>query len=185
MMLLLVAAHAHLMPDQHGTLNFTERGVFFVASVPIRAFVGIDDDGDGKLSSAELAAHEPTLRAQVDAGLSLAGSDGEHGLEGLLLNPAAPHDDPSGPAEQLVIMGRFPPAPGARTLRFGLFGSSPREQRVELRATRGDEQQLLTFTPATPEQAVFAQSSGTFWMLGALTGLLGFVPALGWKLRSP
>ena len=51
----VTTAHAHLMVEQHGTINFTNGGAFLVLSVPVSAFDGVEDDGDGALSAKELS----------------------------------------------------------------------------------------------------------------------------------
>jgi len=60
MLLMLVApltANAHLMVEQRGTINIVDDGAFVVVSVPVAAFSGVDDDGDGLVSAAELRSH--------------------------------------------------------------------------------------------------------------------------------
>ena len=51
----LPAAHGHLIVDQKGTINFVEDGAFMVVSLPVTALEGADDDGDGRMSFAEMA----------------------------------------------------------------------------------------------------------------------------------
>ena len=50
-------AYAHMMVAQHGTLNVVNEVAFMVLSVPVSAFEGIDDDGDGQLSMEEFTQH--------------------------------------------------------------------------------------------------------------------------------
>ena len=63
----LPAAQAHLMAVQRATLNITQDGAYMVLSLPSDAFSGLamDDDGDGKLSIAELRAHQAQLEQAV------------------------------------------------------------------------------------------------------------------------
>ena len=70
-LLALQPAQAHLMPAQRGTLNLVGSGGFVVMALPVDAFTGIDDNGDGRLSAAELQAHATQIEAQVQRGLSL------------------------------------------------------------------------------------------------------------------
>ncbi len=104
---LATPAAAHLMVAQHGTLNRVADGVFMVLSLPVAAFSATDDDGDGRLSAAEFAQHRQALSAAVHAHIRLLDRSGPRPLDGLLLSPVTPHDQPNAPAEQLVVMGRF------------------------------------------------------------------------------
>jgi hypothetical protein len=47
-LLALQTAQAHLMVAQRGTLNFVGSGGFVVMALPVDAFTGVDDDGDGQ-----------------------------------------------------------------------------------------------------------------------------------------
>ena len=62
--------HAHLMVEQHGTINFANGGAFLVLSVPVSAFSGVDDDGDGALSAVELSRHSKVVEEQLHDGVS-------------------------------------------------------------------------------------------------------------------
>ena len=53
------------MPAQQGTLNLVGESVFEVVALPVSAFVGVDDDGDGRLSDAEVSAHEEQLTQEI------------------------------------------------------------------------------------------------------------------------
>ncbi|NBT79680.1 MAG: hypothetical protein EBT04_14795, partial [Betaproteobacteria bacterium] len=103
----LPAAHAHLIVDQKGTINFVEDGAFMVVSLPVTALEGADDDGDGKMSFAEMARHTPELQRQIRAGIHLTDRSGEKTLDGLLLNLSPPDNAPGSPATHIVAMGRF------------------------------------------------------------------------------
>lgn len=131
-------AHAHLMVAQKGTLNLTPEGAYLVLSLPASAFEGVDDDGDGRLSLAELRAHAPSLDAQVQRGVRLSTGGAVRPLEGLMLSLSPPDDQPAAPASQLVVLGRFAPASVAGTswLEVRLFGQSPQERRLEVVASQ-------------------------------------------------
>ena len=66
----LTAAQGHLIVDQKGTLNFVDDGAFLVISLPVTAFEGSDDDGDGRLSFAEMARHTAAIQRQIIASTS-------------------------------------------------------------------------------------------------------------------
>lgn len=91
------AGHAHMMPAQQGTLNVVDNAVFGVLALPVSALdtdgsgasLGMDANGDGRLSAAELQAQAPALRAKVAQGFALHnGSErGELVLINLLAEP--------------------------------------------------------------------------------------------------
>ncbi|PUE06268.1 hypothetical protein B9Z51_15740 [Limnohabitans sp. T6-5] len=161
LMLLSGAAHAHLMVAQRGTLNFVDGGAFMVLSLPISAFQGIDDDGDGRLSMAEGHAHWRDIETQVRAGVHLVSEQGAAPLEGVMFNLSPPDNAPTAPASQLVVMGRFAWPSGLQGGLFGvrLFGTQADEQTLHVTVTRGGDTQLLTLSPERAEMAVFP----SFW----------------------
>ena len=53
------------MVARHGTLNFVDDGAFMVLSLPMSAFEGIDDDGDGKVSMIEFNNHRTGIVGAV------------------------------------------------------------------------------------------------------------------------
>jgi hypothetical protein len=99
-------AHAHLIREGHAQLTFKENGVYFMASYPIQAFSGFDDDGDHLLNERELSRHQATLKKQVLGKVSLMTEGVSHPLEGLVLNISHSHRQYSG-ANYLIVMGRF------------------------------------------------------------------------------
>ncbi|MCB9786588.1 MAG: hypothetical protein H6744_07825 [Deltaproteobacteria bacterium] len=153
----LTDASAHLMVAGHGTLNIKEAGAWFVIAIPVSALTGVDDDGDGRLGLAELAAHNGAIESQVAAGLALRDDGGARPIQGLLINPSPDHGRPDEPVTHVVALGRFAPAPtrGALRLRAALFGSAPADQTLQVKVTRGTETDALTLTPQTPERELF------------------------------
>ncbi len=154
------SAQAHLMAAQKGTLNLVGDAGFLVLSVPVAALQGVDDDGDGALSRAELAAHRAHLEAQVAAGVQLRSPQGPLPLQLLMADVAAADDAPGAAGRQLVVLGRFalrpPGAPvaGPLTLAFTLFGQAKGERQQDLTITRGPETQWLRFEPERITQAL-------------------------------
>lgn len=146
-------AQAHLMVAQHGTLNLVGTGAFLVLSLPVSAFEGVDDDGDGRLSAAELQAHRSAIEATVARRVRLADAQGELPLQGVMLSLSPPEEDPTAPATQLVVLGRYAlPADAARVrgLRWTmeLFGRGAGERQLVLTATRGQQRQEALLVPA-------------------------------------
>ncbi len=192
---------AHLMVAQHGTLNIVGSGGFTVMALPVDAFTGIDDDGDGLLSLAEMRAHSGEIEAQVLRGLRLRNAAGFLPLEGLMLNISPDDSAPTAPARHLVILGRFAlggadeQAVSDLKLHFTLFGKDAQSQKQIITITRGAEKQKLVLSPNHPESAVFA-SVGAVILSNALQGaehvlsgldhmlFLLVVLATGWGIRQ-
>jgi hypothetical protein len=146
-------ALAHLMEDQKGTLKFVGTGAFLVISLPVSGFSGIDDDGDARLSSAELRAHWKAVEDQVKASVRLSDAAGPRPLEGVILNTAPPHERPDEPATHVVALGRFSlvDEAGPHTLRIDLWGRSPAERRIEMGVTRNGSKRFVVFEPSRAE----------------------------------
>jgi hypothetical protein len=155
-------AQAHLMVAQKGTVNVKQGRAYLMVSLPVSAFTGFDDDGDGQLSTAELQRHAPQLHRQFEAGAGLRVDGRLAPFELLVLNLSAPDERPAGPASQLLVMGHYElggayPGPGRPGLRYAmrLHGTGPAEDRIDLAFTSEDRSQVLAFTPQRPERALF------------------------------
>ena len=201
-------AQAHLMAAQRGTLNLVGDTAFLVLSVPVSALKGVDDNGDGGLSTDELRRHAGAIRTQVQAGVQLHGSAGSAPLQLLMLDVAAPENAPAAAARHLVVMGRFQLNPSevqtdaaAKTmgeplsLRFSLFGTAADEQQQDLTITRQQETQWLRFLPERPTHALLPSAAAVlseYVRTGATHVLSGpdhvlfllVVLAAGWGWRS-
>jgi hypothetical protein len=188
--LLLMAcasAQSHLMVAQKGTLNLHGDGAYLVVSLPVSAFTGIDDDGDGAWSAQELGLHGPQIQDQLKAQLRLRDAQGPRPIDGITLVPTPPDDKPADPVTQLVVLARFqlaqPVSAGgaamAKGLAFhaGLFGLSQAEQQLSIAVTQGPHKQLLVLTPERTEQALFPSG----WRVVADYVVLGVMHILtGW-----
>ena len=195
----LPSAHAHLMAAQHGTLNFVGDDVFMVLSLPVSAFSGVDDDGDGKLSMIEFGAHRAVIASAVMRNVKLLDEQGPRPLDGVMLSLATPNDAATQPAAQLVILGRFALTGQKGTLRFQarLFSIEAAERILRVTVTRGakTETQLLVLTAQQPSRDLFPSAWSIFVdyvALGAehiVTGLdhllfLLVVLVAGWSWRQ-
>ena len=109
-LLWMAPVQAHLMAAQKGTLNIVNDAAFLVLSVPVSALKGVDDDGDGALSKAELTTHADAIRAQVKAGVERLGPDGALPLQLMMLDIAPVENAPTAAA------GRRPTALWSRPL---------------------------------------------------------------------
>ena len=193
----LSAAQGHLIVDQKGTLNFVDDGAFLVISLPVTAFEGTDDDGDGRLSFAEMARHTAAIQRQIRDRIRLSDAAGAKPLEELLLNLSVPDDAPSAPATHLVAMGRFALGASAGQIKQGafkgspvdasrfeasrfeasLFGRTEAEQTLTVTLKHGQQTQLLLLSPEHPSGRVFPPSWQVFVdfvLLGAEHVLSGF-----------
>lgn len=159
-------AQAHLMAAQKGTLNLVGDAAFLVLSVPVSALQRVDDDRDGALSKAELAAHTDTVRAQVLFGVQLLGPDGALPLQLVMLDTAPPDSTPTAAARQLMVLGRFQLPQGSTgdglSLCLSLFGAEASEQQQDLTITRQQETQWLRFTPERTTQGLLPSAAAVF-----------------------
>ena len=196
------------MAAQRGTLNLVGDAAFLVLSVPVSALKGVDDNGDGGLSTDELRTHADAIRTQVQAGVQLHGAAGSLPLQLVMLDVAPPENAPAAAARHLVVMGRFQLRPtevqndaAAKPLReplslsFTLFGSAADEQQQDLTITRQQETQWLRFLPERSAQVLLPSAAAVlseYVRTGAAHVLSGadhvlfllVVLAAGWGWRS-
>ena len=202
-LLWLQTAQAHLMVAQRGTLNFVGTGGFVVMSIPVDAFTGVDDDGDGLISLAEMKAHGDHIEAQVQQGLQLRDRSGPRPLQALMLNLSPDDNTPLAPATHLVVLGRFAlseeqgrtASASGLSLHFSLFGKGPDAQQQHIVVSQGALRQQLVLVPEKQERAVFPSvlsvfhdnaTLGTDHVLSGMDHLLFLwvVLAAGWGWRQ-
>ena len=149
-------AHAHLIDAQKGSLSLKAERAFLAMSIPVAGLQGVDDDGDGLLSSAEFQAHLPAIEAQIRGGIGLSSPAEPLPLDGLMVQLSLSSDKPA-PERQLLVMGQFPLTGAGQDLQFKLqiFGPQADEARQYITVTRGEETQLLTLSPEHPQRDVF------------------------------
>lgn len=160
--LLLLAANsveAHLMVAQQGTLNFMPDGAYAVFSIPVSAFNGIDDDGDGELSDQEFKKHRRSILEKVNESIRLADLDGPKRLDGLMISPVKHHDHHHKGTNQIIVMGRFSNIDIAQPLKLSLnlFGKAKDEQKMVIQVTqfKDKKMQKATITPQKPAARIF------------------------------
>lgn len=180
LVLLAAPAQAHLMAAQKGTINIVGDAAFMVLSVPVSAFSGVDDDGDGALSKDELDQHQGIIRQQIRAGVQMTDAQGDLPLQLVMVDLASDDRTPQAPASHLVVMGRFqsPVAtmPEGLSFQFRLFGRPEPQQLQDITVTRQAQSQWLRFTPEHTSQMLLPSTLvllGTYLMTGALHVLSG------------
>jgi hypothetical protein len=155
-------ARAHMMPAGQATLNVLEDAVFEVVSVPVSAVAsaGADEDHDGRLSDREVAAHEAALVSQVVSRFKLFDGEREGTLELSIVRSEADDRDPAtaAGAQQLLALlkTRFPAPPRALRVETDLFGTTPDDQHISVRATRGADKETARLDSKTRAHVFFA-----------------------------
>ncbi|MDB4224445.1 hypothetical protein N9850_11770 [Granulosicoccus sp.] len=149
-------ANAHLMVAQHGTLNFLDNSVYMVLSLPSSAFGDADEDNDGLLSLTEFSTHRLSLIETVTEHVSLLSNKTDKlPIDGLMISPVTPHDDPKAPAAQIIVMGRYVLDDADSKLSFlvNLFGTNDLDQSIEITANRksSNHKQVFELTPKLNE----------------------------------
>ncbi len=152
-------AQAHLMVAQHGTLNIVDNGAFMVLSLPISAFEGVDDDGDGSVSMIEFNHHRGSITEAVRLKITLQDAQGPTELKGIMLSPETSHHGVHGAVSQLTVMGRFSLNDPTSPLRFSLdlFGKKRATQLIAMTARYKTQNLKAAFelTPAAPTNMFF------------------------------
>lgn len=176
----MMQVQAHLMPAQQGTVNIVGNDVFTVLAVPVSVVPEADDNQDGRLSESEVQAHAPRLREVVQTRFVLRHED-EAG-EVLLLNPLSepeahlpgqtnPPQAGAGSAHFLVMQRtRFASPPTQLSLSTDLFGTRDGEDQLTLKATQGDQVDVVVLTPLRSAHTFF-QSAPQVLQSYVLTGI--------------
>jgi hypothetical protein len=142
-LLLLVArpARAHLMLAEQGTIAIDGAYAFVVVALPMRAFPGVDDDGNGLVDASELERHARAIAEASSARFSIPGAR-RLSLDLALGN----HDEPS---PYLVLIEHVELAGDEVEVRTD--GSL----EVTLRARRGSETEQVVLSAARRSHTLF------------------------------
>jgi hypothetical protein len=167
--------HAHLMPAQQGTVNVLDDSAFVVLMVPVTALQGADDNHDSRLSNAEILRHDAALQAQVRARFrvytTVAEGEGAWTLgKQPFVSIRAEHDDDEGAVEVVqggagakhvlvLLKAQFDGKPHAIRLETDLFGASPAERTLTIRATRKADAAQARLTPEASSCVFFEQNT--------------------------
>lgn len=154
-------AIAHLLHEQYATMKIVDHSANFVVSVPASALEGVDLDGDGMLSVAEIDAGRDAIISQFNLGFSVSdrGATGEQVMT-WVVSPET--HDPGTPTDRVVVMHRvfFATPPVSPSIAFRLFGSQTDEQLLQFHATRGDKSEIVNLTPDANTHDFFTAGSG-------------------------
>ena len=145
------SAYAHVMVAQHATLKFQNKGAYFLASYPISAFDGVDDNQDGLLDQKELKKHYSVFVQKIRSQVQLTEDGKPKELEGLLINLSHSHTHQKA-VSQILVMGRFKPIHKGVVLFYShLFGKTTHEKVFKIRITLQDKPTDLILTPQNPK----------------------------------
>ena len=151
------AAQAHVMVAQHATLSFQAKGAYFLASYPVSAFDGVDDNHDRLMDHNELKRYYNTLIKKIRAEVQLIEDGKAKELEGLLINLSHSHTHQKA-VSQILVMGRFKPVDkGKVVFHSKLFGAKEHEKVFKVRVTRSGKPVDFVLTPKKTE-IVISQS---------------------------
>ena len=149
--LCIEATSAHVMVAQHATLRFQTKGVYFLASYPVSAFDGVDNNHDLLMDPSELKIHYDTLVQRVRNHVQLTEDGKVKELEGLLINLSHSHS-PQKAVSQLLVMGRFKPVQkGKLVFKSSLFGTKKHEKSLKIRVTWSNKPIEFVLTPQKTE----------------------------------
>lgn len=172
-MALFVAAPAaaHLLPKQNATINLSGHSAFLVVSVPVTALPGVDRNGDGLASLAELTASRASIVARFSNGIGLTADSGA-GRQVFAWVMPPQEEDPVAGSDYVVLLSRydFPGAVAVLRLDYRLFGTRPDEARQTIKVTRksadGNTVEVAVYSAAQPHHRYFR---------GPVSRLLDFV----------
>lgn len=178
-LLLAAPASAHLMPAQNGTINVVDASAYVVLGVPVSALHGVDDNHDGGLDPAELSRHEQAIKDQITPRFILTADVAATSVGPITLLSPLLGDDTVVSTTYLLALREvgFAAPPGSLRLSTDLFGTSPDEQQITLRATSGDSVEMAVLTPHKTEHQFFQNTWGTlvdFTTIGVQHILFGF-----------
>ena len=160
-------AAAHLLPRQNATLHVVGDKGYLVISVPASTLGAADEDGDGLLSAGEVDRHRSAIATRIRSGFTVSTGKAASPFAFLwLADPVA--DAGTVPAGQgspyLIAMAGVSLAPDKGPVKVwtDLFGTSPDERQMTLRAHRGNDVEMAQLTPLNPAGTVFQSQAGLF-----------------------
>jgi len=154
------SAKAHLMSAGVGSLHVREHDAVVLIGVPVAAFTGADDDGDGLLQPSEIKAHRTEILAQLARTFHLSVGGQEAVVrEALLMTSVHAHDGVSAPQlEWWALLDFALPVQATNCTRVGLKWFPGTHQAVDdmvytLQFRHKDHVQTAAFTKAQTHHA--------------------------------
>ncbi len=163
LLMLASGAQAHLLPKQNATMNIVDEAAFFVVSVPVSALKGVDDDGNGMLTTQEIEQHHQSIKQQFADRFKVT-NDGQAGTSALSWVMAPDGSGAQMQADYIVIMHRtnFPVVPENPVLTTDLFGTNPDEQQITVKATLDGVSEVAILRPDVTAHQFFRGGWATF-----------------------
>lgn len=173
-------ASAHLMVAQRGTLNFTDKGVYMVLSLPASAFTYADDNSDARLQQSEFIEHRLAIINSIKNNVVLHNEKMSYVIEGMMLTPVvqdqadhkhengalkkASSDADSNSIEQIIVMGRFAVNYSDKTklyFKAALSGKNDAEKLLTIAAKLADKSKTHEFEirPDSQSTLLFSKSN--------------------------
>lgn len=161
--ILPVGVQAHLLHPQEATLRLEGDKGYLAVAIPVTALVGVDDDGDGRLSPQEIGQYQDAITDQFTARFQVSSPEGAAPLGfAWITNPqdSVAANDRSAPTAYLIMMAgaQFASAPSQVTIQTDLFGKTRAEQKLTFRARRNDHVEKATLTKAAPTHDFFVSA---------------------------
>lgn len=188
-------ALAHLMPAQNATMNIIGNSVFLVVSVPVSALHGVDDDGNQRLSMAEIQRHNSDIAGEFNRRFRVD-SDGRPGTAALTWVMDPQTDGAQIDMSYVVVMQRleFGKEPLQPSVTTDLFGTRASETTMTLTATHGTTAEAAVLRADDSTHVYFRGGLATFghFLRVGVTHILGgfdhllflltiLVAAAGWR----
>lgn len=187
-------ANAHLMPAQQGTINLVDNAAFVVLSLPVSGLVkfdaSVDENGDGRLSEAELKVHRKTIEHYVKQGFQLINVDDLGTVDFLQIsieqdaldvNADSAMQAPTlgaGAKHFLLLMKiSFKEIPMALRLKVKVFGLDESEKQFAIKVSRGKEIEAVVLRSHHPQHRFFRSATevmGDYVITGVDHILTGF-----------
>jgi hydrogenase/urease accessory protein HupE len=147
---------AHLLPKQNATLHIVGEVAYFVVSVPVSAFVNIDDDSNGLLSLHEIQRHSEDIKRQFSEGFEFT----DQGLDGTVVVSwvSPPHTDGTlDDVDYVVVLHalKFSSPLKHPTLKLSLFGKKSDEAQITISARSDHSSEFAVLTSSRPYHQFF------------------------------
>jgi hydrogenase/urease accessory protein HupE len=162
--LLACPVSAHLMPANRGTVSIKGTNAYVVLAVPMSALTGFDQNGDGLINQIELGAANQVLRDQISKRVHFTSDDAAPTETLTYLVSALDSASPEISADYVIALNvqAFAKPPKTLTMSTDLFGTSAKDQSLELKATYGDQTEVVILSPQRPSYRFFKTGFETF-----------------------